>query len=238
MGMKKKKKKKKNLDLRFYALVVLIGLLILGGFFLNNISEGGGDSSGELPSGKPFDVFVNVLSYGDDGSDDGRGPGGGSGGSSVRRVDANESDCAENWLCQGWSSCEELNDDVNNSEVIEKCLLSNWSVNECGFQLRECGDLSGCGSSILKPSNVRGCRLGDSCFDGVLSFGEYGVDCGGLCEECIEIPRERVWGEESSFYMYSSLLVVILVLLVLYILKSMRKWRIILLRKSIKEREK
>lgn len=71
--------------------------------------------------------------------------------------------CKELWLCTEWSTC---------------------TITD--IQIRECKDAHDCGTTVLKPPEVRSCTFVpiETCFDRVLNQNEILTDCGGVCQPC------------------------------------------------------
>jgi hypothetical protein len=118
------------------------------------------------------------------------GPSGGGGGPPI---------CQPIWGCEEWGICRSLSsfpeEEMSFDEFIRiksECLSGKIPENLCGFQERECHDLSECGIqfSLSKPSTVQACYFVSepSCFDRVRNCHsgscEVLVDCGGPCAPC------------------------------------------------------
>jgi hypothetical protein len=109
-----------------------------------------------------------------------------------------------------------------NTLIKDRCSLFKWEENNCGFQLRDCIDLKKCKSNLSMPGimqecqytknpscsdGTRNCHNGSceiltdcggpcspcpTCNDGVKNQDEEGIDCGGVCPVCKEIPLARI----------------------------------------------
>lgn len=123
------------------------------------------------------------------------GGGGGGGGG------AGGDNCYENWICQGWSVCRNVEDFFVSGNLGledytylgEVCIQNQYLGRSCGYQEETCFDLSSCNNvipKILKPSNKRSCYYtpDPSCFDEILNCHDGGcevlTDCGGPCPAC------------------------------------------------------
>jgi hypothetical protein len=124
---------------------------------------------------------------------DGGGGGGGSGSGS--------SACYENWFCQGWSVCFNVEEALSSGDLNlgdysylrEVCLQNQYLGTSCGFQEELCSDLKSCNNTfpvIAIPSEKRSCyyTADPSCFDEILNCHGGGcevlIDCGGPCLAC------------------------------------------------------
>ncbi|RMD66664.1 hypothetical protein D6817_03625, partial [Candidatus Pacearchaeota archaeon] len=106
--------------------------------------------------------------------------------------------CTEEWACYDWELCQNTaqskeigvlsNDDY--AKILEQCNLQGLDEETCGFQIRNCFDISQCNSLNNKPLEIRECKfsLEPSCSDGIKNCHdgecEFLVDCGGPCEAC------------------------------------------------------
>lgn len=88
--------------------------------------------------------------------------------------------CKEKWICEDWSSCDPKTE----------------------TQTRECVDIKNCNATCSKPETLRTCQYKPTCSDGIQNQDETGVDCGGPCTPCIEIPMPT---PSPSYYVMFSL---------------------------------
>jgi len=142
------------------------------------------------------------------------------------------------------------------SNITEECDSSLWSDVYCGFQIRECEDVNHCNSTKNKPSEMQACYYTENpncedgirnchdggceilidcggpckdcptCSDNIQNQGEEGVDCGGPCRPC-EVERPLV---EGSILRYI-LIFITLILLIVFIIITIRYLRLNSLRK-------
>jgi hypothetical protein len=123
------------------------------------------------------------------------GGGGGGGGA------GDGSSCYENWFCQGWGVCLNVEDAfgigaLNLGDYLhlkEVCLQNQYLGTSCGFQEELCSDLKSCNNTIpivAIPSEKRSCyyTADPSCYDEILNCHGGGcevlIDCGGPCQAC------------------------------------------------------
>ena len=118
--------------------------------------------------------------------------GGGGGGGGAAPV------CNEKWFCNVWSVCQNLEDSFNQRSILDggyllfrmNCLSERLNQKDCGFQIRECSDLSYCNTTYNKPVESTYCHyvLSPNCYDGVKNCHsndcEVLTDCGGPCKPC------------------------------------------------------
>lgn len=135
------------------------------------------------------------------------------------RMDGCASKCPEKWVCEQWKVCQNLDtsfasgilSEEDYRELKDGCIANKWDDENCGFQIRECFDISGCNTSLAIPEKVRRCfytmnpgcedRISNchsrdceiltdcggpckecaTCYDGMQNQGEEGIDCGGPC---------------------------------------------------------
>lgn len=129
-----------------------------------------------------------------------------SGGGSSKKI------CEASWRCYLKNACSNLEEDYEKGKiessffllVESKCSLLGLNSTSCGYKNWECFDLNACEDNSTKPSPWEACIYpeGESCFDGFRNQNEEMVDCGGVCEPCLEYPIQ----EEGEFrIIYSSL---------------------------------
>jgi hypothetical protein len=142
-------------------------------------------TDGELNDSVEWNVSVEYVECSQEGA------GGGGGGAGRER-------CEELWACDEWENCQNLEvsydsgflDYPTYSIIKKNCSFFYWKEDRCGFQLRNCEDVSECNTTRDKPEEIRGCLFvkGPSCFDGVRNCHHDGcellIDCGGPCDDC------------------------------------------------------
>ena len=181
-----------------------------------------------------------VISGGTSGS----GGGGGGGGGFAPL-------CAARFGCPNWDQCRKLGEKNMTVQEIDyfkkECLDLGYPIESCGFQERECLDLTSCNKpAILEsqpcyytpyPSCFDGiknchddkcealidcggpCYACGTCSDGIQSPGEEGVDCGGQCaNKCLEIP-----GKDTGIISYRNLVILLVVLIAIILFLIARK---------------
>jgi len=108
------------------------------------------------------------------------------------------SKCPEKWACGQWKVCQNLNtsfasgilSEEDYRDIKDECTANKWEDENCGFQIRECLDISECNTSSLIPEKVRRCfyTMNPNCEDSIANCHsrdcEILVDCGGPCKEC------------------------------------------------------
>jgi len=130
-------------------------------------------------------------------------PGGGGG---------NEPICVPEWVCADWGVC--LNAEVSLTAGIisgydyrviqDQCVVSGLGEGLCGFQVKNCLDLSKCNSTFNMPDTMQSCYYTSdpSCSDEIKNCHsgacEILVDCGGPCDACPTCSDEiKNQGEEG-----------------------------------------
>ncbi len=107
-------------------------------------------------------------------------------------------ECSETWGCDQWKVCQNLQKSVDAGiltqedyqEIQDECVANKWNSENCGFQIRDCFDLTGCNSSFLEPQKIQRCYFtaNPSCEDGIKNCHtrdcEILADCGGPCKPC------------------------------------------------------
>lgn len=104
------------------------------------------------------------------------------------------------------------------SLIEPRCAIFDWDKTFCGFQERICKDYNYCNTTFQKPGLVRECYYTENpscedgiqnchedsceilvdcggpceacptCSDGIQNQNEEGIDCGGYCDDCVELP--------------------------------------------------
>jgi hypothetical protein len=177
--------------------------------------------------------------------------------------------CVEEWVCDDWDVCQNVKRSfeskvlsIEDYSVARDTCSQNKEEDErfCGFQIRECRDLSECGRIfpiIPKPGERKFCYFTEnpSCFDKVTNCHDGGcellADCGGPCPPCPTCsdgkqnqgesgidcggPCPFLCEPEVPFAFLSSILIVISILLVFIIIWIL--WRLFLLWKRRDEEE-
>jgi hypothetical protein len=109
--------------------------------------------------------------------------------------------CIENWVCDEWSTCQNLKRSFNIGTIYQKdyydyneiCLQKGLPEFFCGYQIRNCSDLDECNNSVfraVKPSEIQVCYFTEEpgCFDEIKNCHSGGcellIDCGGPCTPC------------------------------------------------------
>lgn len=100
--------------------------------------------------------------------------------------------CLEIWECDEWSYC-----------------------NERGFRTRECIEHTGCVLYFHKPITSMSCN--ETCFDRIKNQDEEGIDCGGICEPCVNLRwSDFDKGKVLSLFITGLLGLLIAILLILF----------------------
>ena len=106
--------------------------------------------------------------------------------------------CDEKWACSDWDVCQNAVQSLELGVLPEQeyqkisldCDSSNLDENSCGFQIKSCVDIFGCGDSELKPTEIKACEfvLNPSCSDQLVNCHdgscEISIGCGGPCSDC------------------------------------------------------
>jgi len=145
--------------------------------------------------------------------------------------------CSEIWSCKSWSECfnlEKVNVLENMSSelmliVKNGCSLWDWDEEVCGFQERDCEDIGNCRSYATRPDIIKECYYIPTCYDEIQNQDEEGVDCGGSCEPCEELPKPV----KLSYLIWCIILLVILTALLLLVEDCLRKYKF--LKKRLKK---
>ncbi|MBS3080423.1 hypothetical protein J4221_03050 [Candidatus Pacearchaeota archaeon] len=174
------------------------------------------DTQGNINYTEFINFVVDVPST--SGSSTGSGSSGGSSGGSV-------TGCVPRWGCAEWSQCSNLSY-LDNLEQIaslrELCFDNNISEIYCGYQIRICQDANKCTIPTGKPETIQYCynipksvyyTIEPSCSDNIKNQGEEGVDCGGPCRTCKEIPLAVVVSNRTLYSFISLLLLLIAIIL-------------------------
>ena len=174
--------------------------------------------------------------------------GGGGGGGSIS--------CLANWGCEEWNQCTKfeklfsirvVRNETLRSELMENCKNLGYLDENCGYQQRNCIDLSECKIEKYKPPIIKECYytefptcddgiknchdgycevLADcggpcepcsTCRDGIRNQDEKGIDCGGPCEICKLEEPKRI-----SFSVLSAMIAIISVLSLIVIVLLLR----------------
>lgn len=136
----------------------------------------------------------------------------------------------------GWASKE------TELSIKERCTFFNWEGEFCGFQQRICQDFNYCNTEKIKPGTIMECYYtknptcddgiknchdnscevlidcGGSCIacptcdDKIKNQNEEGIDCGGVCDICVENPLAPRLIRSVIIYSLFLLLLLILVL--------------------------
>lgn len=105
--------------------------------------------------------------------------------------------CKPLWACDPWNSCQLASQSYDLGilsgpdylSISKECEKNSWVEGICGYQTRNCQDLSYC-RSIPDESLLQVCYFSSnpSCNDGIKnchdSDCEFLVDCGGPCDPC------------------------------------------------------
>jgi len=106
--------------------------------------------------------------------------------------------CKESWGCHDWNLCQNaaqsqeigLLSNKDYQKIKDKCTSESLSKGKCGFNTRNCIDISGCKTLRGKPAEIDFCEfsLNPSCLDGIKNCHEaqceLEIDCGGPCSAC------------------------------------------------------
>jgi len=92
--------------------------------------------------------YINVIPTECPASDGGEGGGGGGGGGGV----GENITCIPAWFCDPWSQCMNLEEAYNQGlidieaklDIKAQCSVFNWSIDTCGYQIRDCADANNC----------------------------------------------------------------------------------------------
>ena len=117
--------------------------------------------------------------------------GGGGGGGSIS--------CLANWGCEEWQECTKfeklfsfrvIRNETLKAKLMENCKNLSYPEENCGYQQRNCLDLSKCEIEKYKPPTIKECYFTEfpTCKDGIKNchdgYCEVLADCGGPCEPC------------------------------------------------------
>lgn len=210
-------------------------------------------SDGELNDSLEWGIDVSYVAC----TVEGGGGGGGGGG---------VPGCVSQWVCNPWNVCQNalasLEGGILSGQdyrfIEEECRENALFEERCGFQIRECVDLNGCGPTLTKPDEIqfclytanptcedgiKNCHDGDceflidcggpcdvcpSCSDGKKNQGEEGVDCGGPCPWKCE-PVVPLLKRNTTIYVF----LVILLLVIIFIIYKLV--RVLKYKKSIEQ---
>jgi hypothetical protein len=114
-------------------------------------------------------------------------------------IKTEKSNCEEKWGCQDWNVCQNAIHSFengilsisDNEKIQSECSKKDLANEFCGFQIRDCAELSSCNATVDQQPELRACYfiLNPSCSDGVENCHdescEKAVDCGGPCSNCL-----------------------------------------------------
>ncbi|VVB78294.1 Uncharacterised protein [uncultured archaeon] len=181
------------------------------------------------------------------GSEKGGGGGGGGGGSLACTP---KWACSDWEICRLLDNSENSLSYSLTSLIKGRCSTLNWKSEFCGFQLRTCNDINKCNSNLTNPGTLRECYYTENptcsdgiknchdgscevlvdcggvcapcptCSDGVKNQGEDGIDCGGPCPICFEIPKQT--SKALLIYFFIVLFLIILYFVIKLVLRYYR----------------
>ncbi len=175
-------------------------------------------------------------------------------------------ECSEKWFCENWGVCQNLKktlgagilSDADYRTIQDGCTANKWQEGNCGFQIRDCSDISLCNTSFMMPEKLQRCYYTDNpncedgiknchsrdcefltdcggpckpcptCYDGMQNQGEEGIDCGGPCYTSCEI-KEKPLVKAKSPLSY----VLISLVIILFIIIGLQIAKISRLRKEV-----
>ena len=128
------------------------------------------------------------------------------------QIKPRETSCVEKWGCYDWNLCQNAFYSFDN-EIIQlqdyekikgECEEEGFANEVCGFQIRDCFELSSCNTTFYEEPEIQACYfiLEPSCSDSIKNCHDSGcekeVDCGSPCSDCSTCSDGiRNQGEES-----------------------------------------
>jgi len=188
-------------------VLLIIVCMVVAMFFLNIETEEEGDFLNNLKDFFSFDwLFKNIASgygYGSETCFDG-----------IMNQDEINIDCG--------GVCEPCKNILPRDEVGRGggC-LEVWECGEWGdcsdneIRTRECIEHTGCVLYFHKPLTNISCN--ETCFDGIINQDEKEVDCGGICEPCLEFGFPK-FEKGFSWFIVVLLTLLIATLLILFVI--------------------
>ncbi len=128
------------------------------------------------------------------------------------KCETRQEECSEKWFCENWGVCQNLKktlgagilSDADFRTIQDGCTANKWQEGNCGFQIRDCSDISFCNASLIMPEKIQRCYYTENpnCEDGIKNCHsrdcEFLTDCGGPCKPCPTCyDRMQNQGEEG-----------------------------------------
>ena len=144
--------------------------------------------------------------------------------------------CNPEWKCYENTDCKNVDDlfergDISENlklKVKDRCYFLGFKEENCGYKRWECFDLNYCGDNSTMPNPWSACDTAvPTCKDEIKNQGEEGIDCGGPCKACLEIPYVplKIPPKKEELIVVFIILSIIIIIMIIKIIQMNRKRR-------------